>query len=240
MLCLDIFSPYKNIAVFYDGEPEQLRLLKFAVDALGKENVCAISVYSDNLKDISLEVLKENLQDLEIYHRIIYLSPLSSPQVCENLYTRCYDCSLFRYQAAVDWAVSKNKNALFDAMTFDELHLNQPKLRALLELNIKTPFLDSGLTRKDLGINCADNRCFLSQIECGTPVTKNAIRAIRAVQLELNELGLAKVTAISRYPELILLAPSDFYGQVCELHVETQKVAVKNGFSSLFLKFDLH
>lgn len=121
-----------------------------------------------------------------IRHHII---DIDTPAViANNPDDRCYHCKKAIFTRIAGFAKSTAAATIFDGSNSDDLNEYRPGMKALRELQVRSPLLEAGLTKNDirehlrregLGIwNMPAMTCMLTRIMHNTPVTPEMLRMI--------------------------------------------------------------
>ena len=139
-----------RLAVACSGGVDSTLLLKVTYDVLGHENT--IGVFADTPMLPSGESAAARYVIGLIGSRLltVSLNPLSWPEFTANPLERCYLCKKKIYQTFLDKLTELDFTVLVDGTNFDDLSDFRPGLKALEELNIKTPLAEAGLTKKEI------------------------------------------------------------------------------------------
>lgn len=140
----------EKVAVAYSGGIDSSFLLFMANRVLGKENVLAVIANGCMMpkKDYkeAIEFLKEN--DFK-YIEIPY-NPLEIEAFRKNHKDRCYHCKKSLMGKVKDVAKIHGFENVLDGKNVDDLKTYRPGSKAIEELNIINPLVDSGFTKSDI------------------------------------------------------------------------------------------
>ncbi len=133
-----------------------------------------------------------------ISHKIIDL-PIPETMV-HNPPDRCYLCKKNLFTALLAEAGAHGIETIIEGSNKDDLKDYRPGLRALEELSVVSPYLDRGITKKQiremakaLGLevwNKPSNACLLSRLPYGIPITDPELERISQADQVLIELQL--------------------------------------------------
>lgn len=189
---------YGRIAIAFSGGVDSSLLLKIAHDTLGDNT---LALFADSV----LQTAKERQNALDMAKAIgapveyVEFSPLSIPEFISNKPTRCYYCKKNIFSAFLSLAGQKNFPLLADGTNLDDLKLERPGMQAVIELGVKSPLADAGLTKHEirqlsqhLGLstwNKPSASCLATRIEPHTPITIERLALINLAEGALHELG---------------------------------------------------
>jgi uncharacterized protein len=141
---------------------------------------------------------------------------------------RCYLCKKILFTELVDFARRNNFEHVIDGTNADDTGDLRPGLRALQELNVRSPLAEAGLTKNDIrefaqraGLPFFDKpamACLLTRIPYDTAVTEEMLRMIEKAEDLLFEKGypgtrvrvhgdVARIECMPGYVERILNDP---------------------------------
>jgi len=170
-----------RVAVACSGGVDSTLLLKIAHDVLGHENTLAVFAETPLLPPGEAEDAREIFSLVGSRLLTVHLDPLAWPEFSENPRDRCYLCKKRIYQTFLEKVAELDFSMLMDGTNLDDLDDYRPGLKALQELNIKTPLADAGLTKneirqlsRDLNLpnwNKFSSSCLATRIAAGQEIT---------------------------------------------------------------------
>ncbi len=203
------------IAVAFSGGVDSTLLLYYAHCLLG-DNAIAFTAVAPNFAPDEISRAKDFCTEHKIKHRLIDI-PLSEMIFYkENSPDRCYECKkiIFDKMLAeipdIQPANLSKPYSLVDATNADDLFDYRPGLRALAELEIKSPLSIVGLKKSeirstlkalDLQIwNLPSFACLASRFPYGEPITSEKLNSIYFLEKAIKEQGFNQVRV--RYHQL--------------------------------------
>lgn len=191
-----------RVAVAFSAGVDSALLLHAAHSALG-ENAVAITVHSPFVPQREQREAEVFCQGRGIRQLVLEIDPLSIENVRTNPPERCYFCKKALFTAMREAAENAGFPVLAEGSNADDLGDYRPGMRALKELNIRSPLLDAGLTKQEIralaksqGLPCWDKpamACLATRIPCGTPLTVEALRRVEQAEEILTELGFRQL-----------------------------------------------
>jgi uncharacterized protein len=140
----------KRVVVAFSGGKDSFFLLNLALQALGKDNVIALSVstlfsarnderridyfkrgHDFNLKKITVDISKDN-------------------KIMSNSRERCYYCKLKIFDTIKKEALRLKIESVLDGTTYSDLDEYRPGLKALKELGILSPLEQFKITSEEI------------------------------------------------------------------------------------------
>ncbi|WP_234327185.1 ATP-dependent sacrificial sulfur transferase LarE [Streptomyces sp. NRRL WC-3742] len=192
-------------AVAYSGGADSALVLAAAARALGPDAVLAVTAVSESLASGELDAARALAESLGVTHLAPRTEELNSPGYRANGPDRCYFCK----SEVLDTIAGTAREHGFDLVATgtnadDAADPFRPGIRAGRERGIRTPLLDTGLTKADVRAvsrlwslptwDKPATPCLASRIRYGIPVTRHRLarvdRAEAAVRRALHRAGL--------------------------------------------------
>jgi pyridinium-3,5-biscarboxylic acid mononucleotide sulfurtransferase len=188
-----------RIAVAFSGGVDSTFLLKAALEAVGREQVLAITAASPLHPAWEGKEAALLATTLGAAHRVITDECLiEHPGVQENPPDRCYHCKTEVFSALLEVADAGNY-VLVDGTNADDSGDWRPGTAAAAELGVRSPLRDAGLTKADiralsreLGLPTWDKpsyACLASRVPYGTPLSHAVLRRVDTAEAALRALG---------------------------------------------------
>ncbi|OYW31639.1 MAG: TIGR00268 family protein [Chthoniobacter sp. 12-60-6] len=192
-----------RVAVAYSGGVDSTLVLKFALDALGAENVIALLAISPSLpqseKDDAIALARQLGARLEL----LPTEEVNDPAYQANAPNRCYFCKDHVYRALREFAEHNGIEHVLDGMNAEDTLDVRPGRAAARELQILSPLHDLGFSKQDvrytakaLGLPNWDKpaaACLASRIPYGTSVTPKLLSQIEQAEAALFDLGFREL-----------------------------------------------
>jgi uncharacterized protein len=192
--------------------------------------IMAVTIRTPYIPSAEIREAVEFSKTYGIKHRII---DIPFPEIIrENPVDRCYLCKKMLFTELADFASENNYKHIADGSNADDLGDFRPGMKALNELNIKSPLLESGLTKKEIrelsraeGLEIWDKpamACLMTRIPYGTEVSDGMLRMIEKAEALLFEMGypgvrvrihgdLARIECLPGFMDKIIHAPDREY-----------------------------
>lgn len=189
-----------RVVLAFSGGVDSTFLLKAAKEALG-DNIKAVTILSPYIPKWEVEEAKELVRELRVKHEIVEVSIID--EIKNNPEDRCYLCKKAIFTVIQDIAKREGYNYVIDGTNFDDLGDYRPGLKALEELEVKSPLLECKLTKEEirslsneLGLNTWDKppyACLLTRIPYGNQLKVEDFEKIEEAEKYMMTIGFRAV-----------------------------------------------
>jgi uncharacterized protein len=195
-----------------------------------KSSIMAVTIRTPYIPSKEINETIEFSEINKIKHKIL---DVPFPDLIrDNPIDRCYICKKLLFTELVAFARENNYKYVVDGTNADDLGDFRPGMRALNEMGIKSPLLESGLTKKEIrelsrveGLYIWDRpamACLMTRIPYDTEVTAGMLRMIEQAESVLFEKGypgvrvrihgdLARIECLPGYMKKITHTPDREY-----------------------------
>jgi len=213
-------SILKNLTSFVIGFSGGLdsAFLIYRVLKLKKNKFIAVTVRTAFIPNREINEASEFAQTYNFRHSIIDVS--FPDEIRNNPSERCYLCKKILFGKIVGFAKKTGYKYILDGTNADDLNDYRPGLKALDELNIRSPLAEAGLTKSEIrqvahdsGLTIWDKpamTCLLTRIPYDSEINEEKLKMIEKAEDYLFEKGfpgtrvrihgdIARIECISGY-----------------------------------------
>lgn len=187
-----------KVAIAYSSGVDSTFLLKTAHCILG-DNAVAITAKAPCFMKRESQEADEFCKKEGIRQITVDFNPLEIEEFKSNVKNRCYFCKSALFTKIKEVAAKNGFNIVADGTNADDLNDFRPGMKALEELGIISPLLESGLTKeeirilsKDMGLstfNKPSYACLASRIAYNEEITEKKLQMVEKAEERLFELG---------------------------------------------------
>ena len=192
-----------KVLVAFSGGVDSTLLLKASVDALGQENVLAVTALSPLHPDRELRGAKEIAGTIGARHTLIESNELEIEGFSKNPPDRCYYCKKELFQKLSNLAGAEGIPFVIEGSTLDDDRDHRPGRKAIQELGVRSPLREARLAKADVREISRNLRlptwdkpsfaCLASRFPYGEEITEDALKRIDQAEEFLFGLGFKQV-----------------------------------------------
>ena len=197
MELFDFFRQHPAGAVAFSGGVDS-SLLVWAAARYGR-NWRAYYVHSPFQPAFELADARQVAEQCGLPLTVLEVDVLENKTVAANPADRCYHCKRSIFSAILDRARQDGCPLVIDGSNASDDAGDRPGMRALRELEVRSPLRECGLTKADVrhlsreaGLptwNKPAYACLATRVPTGTTLTAELLRSVEAAETSLAELG---------------------------------------------------
>jgi uncharacterized protein len=187
-----------SVVVAYSGGVDSTLLLKVATDVLGDRALGATGL-SASYAEEEMEEARKIAQEIGARHEMVTTMELDDPRYADNTHQRCFFCKTELYTKLHELAQRRGMAWVIDGANVDDTGDFRPGMRAAHQLNVRSPLLEAGLTKREIralsseyGLRTWDKpaaACLSSRFAYGDPITVEKLRKVGNAERAVRALG---------------------------------------------------
>ncbi len=196
-----LLKGYGRATVAFSGGVDSSFLSKMCRDVLG-EGALAVTVDTVFIPRAEMEDARNMATRIGIRHRIIQVAKMEGG-ILKNPENRCYLCKREVFARIWEVARAEGMDCLLDGSNLDDLDDYRPGIKALEELDVKSPMVEVGLTKQEIreaskGLdlptwNKPALACLASRIPYGEEITPKNLQMVEAAEEYLRQQGIKQL-----------------------------------------------
>ncbi len=203
-----------DVMVAFSGGVDSTLLLKLACEAAKKtgKRVHAVTVHTMLHPAGELEAAEEEAKAMGAIHHVIQMDELRDAGISENPPDRCYRCKRHLFLEIRKLAQENGISVVIEGTNEDDLHVYRPGIRAVRELQIKSPLAEAEMTKEDVralagkyGLKVSSKPsmpCLATRFPYGARLSYEKLKQVDQGEIFLRNLGYRNVR-IRVYGDLI-------------------------------------
>ena len=192
-----------SVAVAFSSGVDSTFLLKAALEALGGENVIAVTASSCSFPERELKEAKEFCEKNGVRHIVCKSEELDIDGFRQNPKNRCYLCKHELFEKIWEIARENGMNAVADGSNMDDNGDYRPGLIAVKELGVSSPLRQAELYKeeirelsKEMGLPTWDKQsfaCLSSRFVYGETISEKKLGMVDKAEQLLLDMGFHQV-----------------------------------------------
>ena len=197
MTLQEFFTEHPKAALGCSGGVDSSYLLWAAVNA--GADIAPYYIQTAFQPAFELEDAQRLCAQIGVKLNVIRLDALADPRVAANPANRCYYCKVGLFGALRARAKADGYDLLLDGTNASDDAGDRPGMKALREMEVRSPLRECGLTKADVrrlsreaGLPTWDKpayACLATRVPTGTALTAELLRSVEAAESALAELG---------------------------------------------------
>lgn len=244
-----IIRRLKNVLIAFSGGVDSYFLLKVSTQTLGPDRVVAATASSELVLPTELDEACQLAAGLAVEHVIISTRELDYERFAANPPDRCYHCKIHRYSELIELARSRGIPWVADGTNFSDLADYRPGLKAVRELDIRTPLAEASLTKDDIRFlsksfglptwNKPAEPCLATRIPYGVRITRDVLGTVRSAEEVLRQLGFAEFRVRHHLETARIELPKPQFARMLDTRIAEQVVARIKQLGYKYVALDL-
>lgn len=192
-----------SVAVAFSSGVDSTFLLKAALEALGGENVIAVTASSCSFPERELKEAKEFCEKNGVRHIVCKSEELDIDGFRQNPKNRCYLCKHELFEKIWEIARENGMNAVAEGSNMDDNGDYRPVLIAVKELGVSSPLRQAELYKeeirelsKKMGLPTWDKQsfaCLSSRFVYGETISEKKLGMVDKAEQLLLDMGFHQV-----------------------------------------------
>lgn len=201
-LLQDLLRSYGNVAIAYSGGVDSSLLSYVAHEALG-DNAVSLTADAPVVPRSEFADSQAFCKRYGIRQVICHPNPIMMEEVRFNVPNRCYVCKKVLFSSLYEEAAKLGVETIADGSNLDDLGDYRPGLKALEELQVKSPLREAGFTKADiralsreLGLptwSKQSNACLATRFPYGTEITAQKLSLVDKAESALSGMGFTQL-----------------------------------------------
>ena len=192
-----------SVAVAFSSGVDSTFLLKAALEALGGENVIAVTASSCSFPERELKEAKEFCEKNGVRHIVCKSEELDIDGFRQNPKNRCYLCKHELFEKIWEIARQNGMNAVAEGSNMDDNGDYRPGLIAVRELGVSSPLRQAELYKeeirelsREMGLPTWDKQsfaCLSSRFVYGETISEKKLGMVDKAEQLLLDMGFHQV-----------------------------------------------
>ena len=193
-----------KVLIAYSGGVDSTFLLKAASEALGRENVLAVTATSSTYPKRELDEAKRLAEKMGVKHEIIVSEETDIREFVKNPVNRCYYCKRELFSKLREIADRNGIRYVLDASNCDDAKDEfRHGRKAARELGVRSPLKEAEMTKEEIREvskmmnletwNKPSFACLASRFPYGQKITRNKLGAVDKAENALRKMGFGQL-----------------------------------------------
>jgi len=230
--------------VAFSGGVDSSLILAAALDALGRENVLAVTADSVIHPAVELEEARKIAEYLGSRWQGVQSTEMDDSKFVANSPDRCYYCKKGLLAMLAELAEKNKLQCIVEGSNKDDLKDIRPGFRAVREALVLSPLLEVGMSKADVrdaararGIpnwNRPSDACLCSRVPYGVAITPYLLNRIFQAEVVVRGLGVGTVRVRDHGDIARLEVPAQEIDRICR---EENRDIIAKSFTRLGYRY---
>ena len=196
---ISVLREHRAVVIALSGGVDSATLLAIACEAVGCDNVLAVTGRSPSVTDEEIRDAANVARHLSIRHEVVDTLEIDRPEYRANAGDRCFHCRSELFEVLSRIAAERQFDAIAYGAIVDDLGDDRPGMAAARNRGILAPLLDASIGKRDVralasifGLHVQEKpaaACLASRIPIGTEVTVERLGQVAEAEAGLRRLG---------------------------------------------------
>jgi uncharacterized protein len=201
-----------KILIALSGGVDSAVVALVARNALGKQNVLAVTANYQTLSNEELNTAIKVANELDINHKIIEYNELENPDFVKNDGSRCFHCRNELADHLIEIANKENFKLIVDGSNSDDLNDYRPGMQALHNKGVKSPLIETYFNKKEIRslaefyklsvYDKPSNACLASRISKNIRITYPKLKRIENCESLIKDIFKVKQVRVRDHGDL--------------------------------------
>lgn len=191
-----------SCAIAFSGGVDSTFLLRVASEVL-QDKCIAVTISSALIPSKELIEARAFAENLGVKYLVLDVDEFATEGFKENPPNRCYICKKAIFSKVLDLAKAQGVEFVCEGSNVDDESDYRPGMKAIEELNVKSPLREAGLTKTEIRAlskkyklptwNKPSYACLASRIPYGEIITREKLKLVENAEGYLHDIGFTQV-----------------------------------------------